>query len=66
MNLISKNVEFIGGRDVNANLGVKKHMYKKMIGIYRLNNRNMKGRNMLGVLRANNLRVVNSFILKRI
>ena len=33
MNLISKNVEFIGGRDVNANLGVKKHMYKKMIGI---------------------------------
>ena len=47
MNLISKNVEFIGGHDVNANLGVIKQMYKKLIGVYGLDNRNMKGRNLL-------------------
>ena len=37
-----------------------------MIGIYRLDKPNMKGRYLLGVLRANNLRVVNSFFFKRI
>ena len=61
MDLITKNVEFIGGHDVNANLGVRKQMYKNVIGIYVLDNRNMKGRNLLGVLWENNLRVVNSF-----
>ena len=59
MNLIPKNVEFIGGHDVNENLGVRKQMYKKVIGIYGLDNRNMKGPNMLGGIRENNLRVVN-------
>ena len=63
MNLIAKNVEFIGGHDVNANLGVRKQMYKKVIGTYGLDNRNMKGRNLLGVLMENNLWVVNSFFL---
>ena len=42
MNLIPKNVEFIGGHDVNAKLGVRKQMYKKVIGIYGLENRNTK------------------------
>ena len=51
---------------MNANLGVRKQMYKKVIGIYGLDNRNIKGRNLLGVFRANNLRVVNSFFFKRI
>ena len=61
MNSIPKTVGFIEGHDVNANLGVRKQIYKKVIGIYGLDNRNMKGRNMLGVLKENNLRVVNSF-----
>ena len=61
MNLIPKCFEFIGGHDVNANLGMKKHMYKKVIGIYGLAKRNMKVRNMLGVLRENNLRFVNIY-----
>ena len=54
-------MQFIGGHDVNANLGVMKIMHRKVIGIHGLNNRNKKGRNLLGVLNANNLRVVNSF-----
>ena len=49
---------------MNANLGVRKQMYKKGIGIYGLDNRNMKGRNLLGVLRENKPRVVNSFFFK--
>ena len=61
MNSIPKTVEFIEGHDVNANLGVIKQMYKKLIGVYGLYNRNMKGRNMLGVLKENVLSVVNSF-----
>ena len=47
MNSIPKTVEFIEGHDVNANLGVIKQMYKKLIGVYGLDNRNMKGRNLL-------------------
>ena len=66
MNLIPKNIEFIGGHDVTKNLGVRKQMYKKVIGIYELEKPNMKGRNLFGVLRANNLRVINSFKKKRI
>ena len=50
---------------MNENLGVGKQIYKKVIGIYRLDKPNMKGRYLLGVLRANNLRVVNSSFLKR-
>ena len=61
MNLIPKNVGFIGGHDVNAKLGVRNKMYKKVIGIYGLEKRNTKGRNMLEILRNNNLMVVNSF-----
>ena len=49
---------------MNANLGVKKQMYKKVIGIYGLEKRNMKGQNLLGLLRENNLRFVNTFFLK--
>ena len=51
---------------MNENLGVRKQIYKKGIGIYGLDNRNMKGRNLLGVLRENKPRVVNSFFFKRI
>ena len=64
MNLIPNFFEFIGGHNVNANLGVKKQMYKKVIGIYGLEKRNMKGQNLLGLLRENNLRFVNTFFLK--
>ena len=62
---LPKTVQLIGGHDVNANLGVRKIMHRKVIGIHGLNNRNKKGRNLLGVFNANNLRVVNSFFKKR-
>ena len=61
---LSKTVQFIGGHDVNANLGLRKTMHGKLIGIHGLNIRNKKGQNLLGVFNANNLRVVNSFFKK--
>ena len=34
MSSIPKTVQFIGGHDVNENLGVQKIMHKKVIGTY--------------------------------
>ena len=65
MSSIPKTVQFIGGHDVNENLGVQNIMHKKVIGIYDIKNRNKKGRNLLGLFGANNLRVVNRFFKKR-
>ena len=62
---LPKTVQFIGGHDVNASLGMSKIMHGKVIGIHGINNRNKKGRNLLGVLNENNLRVVNSFFKKK-
>ena len=65
MSSLPKTVQFIGGHDVNANLGVQKIMHKKVIRTYGIKNRNNNGRNLLGLFGANNLRVVNSFFKKR-
>ena len=65
MSSLTKTVQFIGGHDVNGNLGVRKIMYKKVIGTYGIKNHNKKGQNILGLFGANNLRVVNSFFKKR-
>ena len=62
---LTKTVQFIGGHDVNANLGVRKIMHKKVIRIYGIKNHNKKGQNLLLLFRANNLRVVNSLFKKR-
>ena len=50
---------------MNANLGVRKIMYRKVIGTYGIKNRNKKGKNLIGLFGTNNLRVVNSFFSKR-
>ena len=65
MSSIPKTVQFIGGHDVNENLGVQNIMHKKVIGTYGIKNRNKTGRNLLGLFGTNNLRVVNRFFKKR-
>ena len=61
MSSLPKGVQFIGGHDVNANLGMQRLMHKKVIRIYGLKNRNKKGQNPLVIFGVNNLIVVNSF-----
>ena len=57
-------MNFIGGHDVNANLGIRKKLYKGVIGPFGIDNRNMKGRRLLSVLSQNRLRVTNSYFKK--
>ena len=62
---LPKTVQFIGGHDVNANVGVQKIMHKKVIRIYGIESCNKKRRNLLILFGANNLRMVNIFFKKR-
>ena len=64
VNSVPKSLNFIGGHDVNANLGIRKKLYKGVIGPFVINNRNMKGRRLLSVLIQNILRVTNSYFKK--
>ena len=48
MTSVPKSEEFIGGHDVNANLGIRTKMYRKTLGPWGIENRNMKGRILLG------------------
>ena len=64
VNSVPKSLNFIGGYDVNANLGVSKTLYKGVIGPFGIENRNMKGRRLLSVLSQNILRVTNSYFNK--
>ena len=43
MTSLLKSAEFIGGHDVNANLGIRNKMYQKKLGPWGTGNRNMKG-----------------------
>ena len=60
VNSVPKSLNFIGGHDVNANLGIRKNVYKGVIGTFGIDNRNMKGRRLLRVLSQNRLIVTNS------
>ena len=64
LNSIPRSDEFIGGHDVNANLGVRSEIHHRAIGMYGINNRNNKGRKLLSIFSANNLRVINTFYEK--
>ena len=61
MSSVPKNAKFIGGNDVNANLGDRSKMYGKNVGPWGINNCNMKGRRLLGFFSNNQLKVANSF-----
>ena len=64
VNSVPKSSNFIGGHDVNANLRVRKKMYRGVIGPFGIDNRNMKGRRLLSVLIQNRLKVANSYFKK--
>ena len=64
VNSVPRSSNFTGGHDVNANLGVRKKMYKGVIGPFGIDNRNMKGRRLMSVLSQNRLRVTNSYFKK--
>ena len=64
MTSVPKSAGFIGGHDVNANLGIRTKMYQKTLGLWGINNRNMKGRRLLGVFSQHRLKVTNSFYKK--
>ena len=59
-----KSSNFIGGHDVNANLGVRGELYKGVIGPFGIDNSNMKGRRLMSVLSQNILRVANRYFNK--
>ena len=59
LNSIPRTAEFIGRRDVNANLGIRLKMHPQVIGPHGIYNRNKRGRILLGLFSANNLRVMN-------
>ena len=64
MSSVPKTAKFIGGQDVNANLGIRSKMYGKTLGPWGINNRNMKGRKVLGFFSNNQLKISNSFYKK--
>ena len=64
LNSVPKSSNFIGGHDVNANLGVRKKLYKEVIGPFGIDNRKMKYRRLLRVLSQNRLRLANSYFNK--
>ena len=64
LNSVPKPLNFIGGHDVNANLGVWGKLYKGVIGPFVIDNRNTKGRKLLRFLSQNILRVENSYLNK--
>ena len=64
INYIPKSAEFIGGHDVNGKLGVRLKINLPVIGPHVIENRNKKGRILLGLLSANNIKIVNTFYQK--
>ena len=64
VNSVPKSSNFIGGHDVNANLGVRGELYKVVIGPFGIDNRSMKGRRFLSVVIHNRLGVANSYFSK--
>ena len=64
MSLVPNTAEFIGGHDVNANIGIRTKMYRKNLGPWGIDNRKMKGRRLLGFFRHNRLKTTNKFFKK--
>ena len=60
MSSVPKNANFIGGHNVNAKLGIRSKMYGKTLGPWGINNRNMKGRRLLGFSSNNQFKIANS------
>ena len=61
---VPNSSNFIGGHDVNANLGVLNVFYKGVIGPFGIDNWNIKDRGFMRVLSHNRLRVANRYFNK--
>ena len=61
---VPKNANFMGGHDVNANLGIISKMYGKTLGPWGIINQNMKGRILLVFFSNNQLKIANNFFRK--
>ena len=64
MSSVPKTEKFIGGHDVNDNLGTRSKRYRKTLGPWGLDNFNMKGRRIIGFFSHNQLKIANSFFKK--
>ena len=64
VNSVPKTAEFIGGHDVNANVGTRSKIYRKTLGPREIDNRNIKGRRLLGFFSNNQIKIANSFFTK--
>ena len=58
INFKPESAEFIEGHDVNVNLGVRLEIHCRAIGSHVIDNMNKKGRRLLGLLSAKNIRIV--------
>ena len=61
---IPKLAEFIGGYDINTNVGKRKKMYRKIMGSLGIDHKNKEGKRLLGLFLTNHLKFINSFLNK--
>ena len=64
MSSVPKTAKIIGGHDVNYSLGTRSNMYRKTIGPWGIDNRNMKRRRLLRFFSHNQLKIANRFFKK--
>ena len=64
MSSVPKTAKFIGGHDVNANLGTRSKMYRKTLYPWGIYNRNIKVGILLGLFSHNQLKISNRFFKK--
>ena len=64
MSSVPKTEQFIGGKNVNDNLGTMSNMYEKTLGPWGIDNRNMKGIRLLGFFSHNQLKTADIFFKK--
>ena len=52
------NLEVLLGADVNCNTGIRILMFKDTLGLHGIRNRNLKGKDLLYILKSNNLKII--------
>ena len=64
MSSVPKTAKFMGGHDVNGNLGTRSKMYRKTLGPWGIDNSNMKRRILIEFFSHNQLKIANIFFKK--
>ena len=62
---IPKSEDFFCGHDINASVGVRKNIYANELVTYGIENRNKKGRILMGEFLTKNLKVRKNFFKNR-